>query len=547
MIAVLDHERKAGAVGFYCSQIDEVVGTYTGEVGRVKESGTGIIVGSCTTPAYRYHNSAGLPFVVNGKYRTYQSDRLAYDGHAGYDFQGISPASTSIIAAASGEVFIPALDSLNGRNGTATPYCGYHTFKIRHSAPGGTWETWYLHSQSLVGRFADILSMHTTNSFCTVGSLPTDLSLGYVEAGEAIAIVGQQGANDPHLHFELRRDGKIIDPYGWEWLPGTDPFASNMSLAAPQVEPLWRNVLVPKVTNISLAPISGGYQASVTGQNFDTSKHVYLTLWDIRQKVLVGKTSLLTSHTTTSVVASLPPLPVGRPVEDFALKVENNSGPRSIAVPLSLAVGFQAVPLLLNGGPAPGGGTLWSFGGFDAFNNQGDLYFGASVETTGDDIGDEDRKLLRTDGQTTLATFPNISKVGAVRLNESGGVAYSDASSSGGQAIYVRAAPGVAPIKIIQHNQAGPPAAPINGLPLWDISGPRALSESGDVTFHACTYDPGADFVRCGYIMLYDKAAGTLRVVAGDEVSSPIGGAFDMGVGAPNEFTGNGDVLFWSV
>jgi murein DD-endopeptidase MepM/ murein hydrolase activator NlpD len=38
-----------------------------------------------------------------------------------------------------------------------------------------------------------------------------------VAAGDVIGTSGKSGfvIGTPHLHFEVRRDGKQVDPYGW--------------------------------------------------------------------------------------------------------------------------------------------------------------------------------------------------------------------------------------------------------------------------------------------------------------------------------------------
>lgn len=551
MIAALDHEGIKNTAQFYCSQRNEIFGAYTGERGRVSKG----VANSPSCSLHRYGTTPDTTYQVNGNYRTFQSNALSYDGHSGYDFQILTGGSGKILAAADGDLIIPASDHINGRGknwwyqdrSSPSTFCGFHTFKIRHSAPGGQWETWYLHagglgSPAFVDDIQKILALYTSDDFCSK-AVTQDINLGPVYAGEHIANVGDYGTpGTPHLHFEVRRDSKIVDPYGWEWFAGKDPFEGSQS-ASPQVEPLWKDVLMPQIASVTLTPIAGGYHAAVSGENFDTINHVYLTLWDISKQVFHDRTGLLTSHTSTAINANLPAIPAGRSIEEFALKVMNANGPRSTPVQLSLSSSpvLNPVPLLLKGMPAPGGGTLRFFGGFDGFTDLGELYFAASVDTNGDDIDDDDRKLRLLDGQTNVASFPSVSKVGAVRVNESGGVAYGDAVS-GTYPIYLRTSPSATPIKIVEFGQT----SPISGLPFWESRGPLSISETGDVTFGACVYQQSNNTVYCDYLFMYEKATGNIKVLLTDAKPSPIGGTFNVNITTPNQFTTGGDIIFQS-
>ncbi|MCI0526256.1 MAG: M23 family metallopeptidase [Nitrospira sp.] len=64
------------------------------------------------TPLYDYKKSSGMPFVVNGNYRTDKADELyiSYDGHPGYDYP--VPEGTDILAAADGTVTKTCLNKL---------------------------------------------------------------------------------------------------------------------------------------------------------------------------------------------------------------------------------------------------------------------------------------------------------------------------------------------------------------------------------------------------------------------------------------------------
>lgn len=95
---------------------------------------------------------------------------LWYDNHAGTDYR--CPVGTSVVAAAAG-----------------TAYAWGDGLRVDH---GDGWETRYLHlSQRLVGEGVAVVP------------------------GQLIGLSGT-AYTGAHLHFEVRRDGVPMDPYGWE-------------------------------------------------------------------------------------------------------------------------------------------------------------------------------------------------------------------------------------------------------------------------------------------------------------------------------------------
>lgn len=121
------------------------------------------------------------------------SNDVQYDGHDGHDY--VFPdqlIGTPILAAAAGIAFA----STHRGNGVS----------IQH--PNG-YTTVYWHLDRFSKRFATLI----------------DSGQGVpVRAGDVIGSSGRSGfvQGTPHLHFEVRRNGKQVDPYGW-YGQGADP------------------------------------------------------------------------------------------------------------------------------------------------------------------------------------------------------------------------------------------------------------------------------------------------------------------------------------
>jgi hypothetical protein len=121
---------------------------------------------------------------------------VQYDGHDGHDYYfPDQPIGTPILAAAGGTAYART----HRGNGVV----------IVH--PDG-FETVYWHLDSFAAIFAGLVD--------TSSGLP-------VAAGTVLGTSGTSGTKGgtPHLHFEVRRHGLQIDPYGW-YGPGPDPCAA---------------------------------------------------------------------------------------------------------------------------------------------------------------------------------------------------------------------------------------------------------------------------------------------------------------------------------
>jgi murein DD-endopeptidase MepM/ murein hydrolase activator NlpD len=121
---------------------------------------------------------------------------VQYDGHDGHDYYfPDQPVGTPILAAADGVAY-------------ARTHRGYGVV-IAH--PGG-YETVYWHLDGFAPLFDGLI----------------DSGRGVpVRAGAFLGTSGATGfvRGTPHLHFEVRRFGRQIDPYGWQG-PGADPCAA---------------------------------------------------------------------------------------------------------------------------------------------------------------------------------------------------------------------------------------------------------------------------------------------------------------------------------
>jgi murein DD-endopeptidase MepM/ murein hydrolase activator NlpD len=147
----------------------------------------------------------GNTFVVD-----YLGRNRAYNGHDGHDYAFPDrPTGTPILAAAAGTAYA-----------FSTPGLGVI---IRHE---NGYETVYWH----LDQFDSIFR----------GKVDTGAGVR-VEAGSPIGVSGNTGySTGPHLHFEVRYHGKVVDPYGW-YADGADP-CTNWSGCGVSVW-LWHDAL----------------------------------------------------------------------------------------------------------------------------------------------------------------------------------------------------------------------------------------------------------------------------------------------------------------
>jgi len=169
----------------------------------------------------------------------YQCGTLTYDGHDGTDIRvptlAAMKAGVDVVAAADGRV-LRIRDGMEdasitgrGRDSVANAECGNGAV-IDH---GKGWETQYCHM--------------------AMGSLavkPGDM----LKAGDRSGLIGLAGMTEfPHLHFTLRKDGQVVDPF----TAGPASQACGLDQAASLWEPTTRRGLgyeAGSVLNKGFAP-----------------------------------------------------------------------------------------------------------------------------------------------------------------------------------------------------------------------------------------------------------------------------------------------------
>jgi murein DD-endopeptidase MepM/ murein hydrolase activator NlpD len=137
----------------------------------------------------------GNSFIVNYLGR----GNLSYNTHDGHDYYfPEKPTGTPMLAAAPGIAYAYTRPG----NGVV----------IRHGGAYAGYETVYWHLDQFTTIFA--------------GKINNGVGVP-VEAGTVLGTSGKSGFTDggAHLHFEVRHNGKQVDPYGW-YGPGPDPCAA---------------------------------------------------------------------------------------------------------------------------------------------------------------------------------------------------------------------------------------------------------------------------------------------------------------------------------
>ncbi len=167
---------------------------YTGEKGE-KRYGS-------TLNGYAQNNQKDK-FLLTGSYGAcgLGTEYLFYDGHSGTDFRALYP--TKIYAAADG-VVIKAYDDLP--NGTGSGYG--NEIRIEH--------------------IDGYVTLYAHLAFKSAQVRVND----QVKRGDFIAEVDNTGdSGGDHLHFEVFKNGRSVDPYGWQGI-GDDPYrlATNVFL-----------------------------------------------------------------------------------------------------------------------------------------------------------------------------------------------------------------------------------------------------------------------------------------------------------------------------
>jgi len=203
---------------------DNKVIAYTGEIGD-RSRGSAVIIGG--NYLYGYGNKDGISFAINGSYAGGgDSKHLYYDGHPGIDFRAN---------------YIPCYAVESGIIAYGSD--AYNTLIIDH---GNGYKSYYLH-----------LSAREV----TAGK--------FVTKGERICMTGEKGAEgQPHLHYELQRNGIPVDPYGWQG-NYPDPYTRAQNIY------LWDEYIGantnPIVSSVSVTPnpVSLGEKVEISAHYFD--------------------------------------------------------------------------------------------------------------------------------------------------------------------------------------------------------------------------------------------------------------------------------------
>jgi murein DD-endopeptidase MepM/ murein hydrolase activator NlpD len=230
MSSVFDHSLKDP----YCPT-GEVV-AYTGERGEVLDPDEAPVKAKCG-PLYSYQQKDPetgefVPFHIAGNYvGTRSRNSLNYEGHPAYDYAfGIG---TNVYAAADGivdtAVEVPVEDDMQGRHMRISHFGGY--------------QTRYLHLDTVRVKARD-----------------------RVYIGQVIGTSGNSGDVAAHLHFEVRKDGAPVDPYGWSGA-GPDPYLVNTGTRNVD---LWRGVPALGLVSCVLEPQVGAER---------TVRLTWLTAW----------------------------------------------------------------------------------------------------------------------------------------------------------------------------------------------------------------------------------------------------------------------------
>lgn len=173
-----------------------------------------------------------------------------YNGHPAYDYRTVGQLTernrgkgdVDVLAAADGEVIYAAGGGKTGCNCNVDNCSIWGALTIQH-AEG--YMTCYLHLSN--------------NGVVKKGAKVTK--------GQFVGVAGNVappgGSKGPHLHFQVIKDGKPVDPYGWQG-NGTDPypFAKNVWL--------WDSS-VPKQAALASISTSGNTGASIVGSISTTS------------------------------------------------------------------------------------------------------------------------------------------------------------------------------------------------------------------------------------------------------------------------------------
>ena len=179
--------------------------------------------------------------------KDYQCGALTYAGHKGTDIRIVDldafQSGVPVLAAARGRVraIRDSMKDISIRAPGAPSVVGREAGNSVVIEHGDGWETQYAHMR--------------------LGSVKVRAG-DYVEAGDVLGTVGMSGETEfPHLHFEVRRNGRAVDPF--DGTDGAQPCGAG-------ADSLWTaraaRTLVYRTSGVLDAGISGSEPAMANGE-----------------------------------------------------------------------------------------------------------------------------------------------------------------------------------------------------------------------------------------------------------------------------------------
>lgn len=110
----------------------------------------------------------------------------------------------------------------------------------------------------------------------TARHLSKSLKTGYIQEGEKVAITGNTGkyTTNPHLHQEVKVNGKLVDPETYNWNPIVVQYPMNIRIKLVINSPLeWQSL------NTKIDEISHWYETN-SKEKINLQFYVYFTIFD---------------------------------------------------------------------------------------------------------------------------------------------------------------------------------------------------------------------------------------------------------------------------
>jgi hypothetical protein len=230
IVSVFDHTM---ASPYHARAKDPAITAFTGETATVQDSCSPVIVGDETL--YEREETTGDEFLINGNFTgDCTKSSLPYDGHAGIDY-GFH--DTPLYPALSGCVHYPH-DSNHTLeiNPNCMPDCTAAC--LEKDDVGYTVQ--YLH----LSTYPDEKDPRKIVRYASKEACPKCAVEGQIvtpDIADPIAYTGDYsggwGGVPEHLHFQVKKDGTRVDPYGWAIPDLPDPFPYPVENTY-----LWRDV-----------------------------------------------------------------------------------------------------------------------------------------------------------------------------------------------------------------------------------------------------------------------------------------------------------------